>query len=52
MEAHMRVLIGLGLLAGVVAGCASDTYKEWKSHPTHFASGDHMNFSLKNQGKT
>jgi hypothetical protein len=40
--------------AGVVAGtgCSSATYKEWKAHSSHFASGDHMAFSLKNQGKT
>ncbi len=49
---RLGVLIGLGLLASVVAGCASETMKEWKSHSAHFASGDHMAFSLKNQGKT
>ena len=51
---RFRVLIVLVLLASVVAGtgCASEQWKEWKSHSTHFASGDHMTFSLKNQGKT
>ncbi|HWC04398.1 MAG TPA: hypothetical protein VHF87_16705 [Methylomirabilota bacterium] len=49
---RLGVLIGLGFLASVVAGCASETWKEWRSHSTHFASGDHMAFSLKNQGKT
>jgi hypothetical protein len=45
---------GLGLLAIVaVGGCASsEQWKEWRSHSTHFASGDHMSFSLRNQGKT
>jgi hypothetical protein len=52
----MRLRISIALLSfvGAVAGtgCASQDWKEWKSHSTHFASGDHMTFSLKNQGKT
>jgi hypothetical protein len=52
----MRLTISIALLslAGAVAsaGCASQDWQEWKSHSTHFASGDHMAFSLKNQGKT
>ena len=49
---RIGVPVVLLLLASVVAGCASQDLAEWKSHPTHFASGDHMVFSLKNQGKT
>jgi len=51
---RFRVLTALVLLASVVAatGCASQQWKEWQSHSSHFASGDHMLFSLKNQGKT
>ena len=49
---RLGVLIVFVLLTSVVAGCASETMKEWKSHSTHFASGDHMVFSLKNQGGT
>ena len=49
---RLGILIRVGLVASLAAGCASETMKEWKSHPTHFASGDHMAFSLKNQGKT
>ena len=51
---RLRVSIALLSLAGVVAGagCSSQDWKEWKSHPSHFASGDHMAFSLKNQGTT
>jgi hypothetical protein len=51
---RFRVLIALVFLASVVAatGCASEQWKEWRSHSSHFASGDHMAFSLKNQGKT
>ena len=51
---RLRISIALLSLAGAVAsaGCASQDWQEWKSHPTHFASGDHMAFSLKNQGST
>lgn len=36
-------LVGLG-------GCAtSEEWETWKSHPTHFASGSHMGFSLRNR---
>jgi hypothetical protein len=46
-----------GLLGAVVAvglgACASgEQWAEWRSHSTHFASDDHMVFSLKNQGST
>ena len=46
--------IALLSFAGVVAGtgCASATGRSGQSHSSHFASGDHMAFSLKNQGKT
>ncbi len=39
------------LTAGLVlaAGCAtSQEMATWKQHPTHFASGDHLSFSIKN----
>jgi len=40
------------LLGGVVVAtgaCAtSEEWAEWKKHPTHFASGDHLFFSLRN----
>ena len=52
----MRLRVSIALLSFVgavtVTGCASSDWKEWKSHSTHFASGEHMTFSLKNQGKT
>jgi hypothetical protein len=36
-----------------VAGCAtSSEWETWKTHPTHFASGDHAMFSLRNTEKT
>ncbi|HEV8643025.1 MAG TPA: hypothetical protein VGV13_18205 [Methylomirabilota bacterium] len=40
----------IGAAALVVAGCASgDEWATWKSHPTHFASGDHLYFSTRNR---
>ena len=43
----------LVLVVAALAGCASsEQWNEWRSHSSHFASGDHMSFSLKNQGKT
>jgi hypothetical protein len=58
MDAPARVrLMGVTLLVSVVAlglgACASkEQWSEWRSHKSHFASGDHMTFSLKNQGAT
>jgi hypothetical protein len=52
----MSRTVQIGLLClGIAAlgGCASsEQWKEWKSHSSHFASGDHMAFSLRNQGST
>ena len=42
------LLIGGALLAA--SGCASsEEWRTWKEHPTHFASGQHMNFSVANR---
>jgi hypothetical protein len=49
---RLTSLIGVSLAAVVATGCASETWKEWRSHSSHFASADHMAFSLKNQGGT
>ena len=33
-----------------VSGCATgEEWSTWKQHPTHFASGDHMFFSVRNR---
>jgi hypothetical protein len=49
-----RIRWGFLLIAAVfltAAGCASsEEWATWKEHPTHFASGEHMSFSVKNQG--
>lgn len=42
----------LAVAIGASACATSEQWKEWRSHPTHFATDQHMMFSLKNQGKT
>lgn len=45
------LLIGSALV--VFAGCAtSEEWRTWKEHPTHYASGDHGFFSLRNREGT
>jgi len=47
-ERWRLILIGSALFA--MAGCASgEEWDTWKSHPTHFASGSHMGFSMRNR---
>jgi len=42
----MRIVI-VTAVAAVTLGCAtSQQWSDWKGHPTHFASGDHLRFSL------
>ena len=49
----VRRVVLLGSLALGLGACASsEQWTEWRSHPSHFASGDHMGFSLKNMGDT
>jgi Tfp pilus assembly protein PilN len=41
------VLITTALLS---AACATSTeWVTWRQHPTHFASGDHLSFSVRNR---
>ena len=41
------LLVGSVMLA--VVGCAtSEEWAEWKAHSAHFASGNHVGFSLRN----
>jgi hypothetical protein len=49
MRSHrFLLLIGGALLAA--AGCAtSEEWTTWNDHRTHFASGQHMSFSLRNR---
>jgi hypothetical protein len=42
----VAVIFGVGVVTG---GCASSQeWDEWMAHPSHFASGTHMSFSLRN----
>jgi len=44
------VLLGAAFAAGACA--TPEQWKEWRSHSTHFASGDHLTFSARNRGGT
>jgi hypothetical protein len=48
----LRVLL-VGSVLVALGGCASsDEWTTWKEHPTHYASGDHGFFSLRNRAGT
>ena len=50
MRGRIRWWLMLGGALVAVAGCATgEEWKTWKEHPTHFASGDHMSFSMRNK---
>ena len=49
----IRFRLVLASTALLLAGCASgEQWSTWKEHPTHFASGDHMFFSIRNREGT
>lgn len=50
-KARWAILLG-GLALGAGACASGEQWTEWRSHSSHFASGDHMSFSLKNMGST
>jgi hypothetical protein len=48
MRGAMRLLLVGGALVAA-AGCATgEEWNTWREHPTHFASGDHLSFSMRN----
>ncbi len=48
MHSRVTAVLGVGLWVAA-AGCATSTEcQEWRGHPTHFASGQHGLFSLRN----
>ncbi len=50
MSRALTVLLGSGALL-VAGGCASgEEWQIWRSNTSHFASGEHVNFSMRNQG--
>jgi hypothetical protein len=47
---RLRLLLVVGGVLVAVAGCATgEEWTTWKTHPTHFASGEHMFFSVRNR---
>jgi hypothetical protein len=43
----------IGAVSLVVSACATgEEWATWQQHPTHFASGDHLVFSVRNRGGT
>jgi uncharacterized membrane protein YedE/YeeE len=50
MRRHRVKVLLIGGVLVAVAGCATGAeWGTWKQHPTHFASGDHMSFSVRNR---
>jgi hypothetical protein len=48
----MRAIAVFGVLVGIFsfAGCATpQQWGDWRAHPSHFASGDHLLFSVRNR---
>lgn len=49
MRAWLSLTLFLGGLMMLTSACATtEEWAEWRSHSTHFASGDHGLFSLRN----
>jgi hypothetical protein len=49
MRAWLSLTLFLGGLMMLTSACAtSEEWAEWRSHNTHFASGEHGLFSLRN----
>ena len=50
MRRHRRWWLAVATILVGVSGCAtSEEWATWKQHPTHFASGDHAFFSMRNR---
>lgn len=48
MQSIRPVILMIGL-ATLVAGCATtDERQDWRAHPTHFATDNHLSFSVTN----
>ena len=49
MNALPRRVVSLTLVVLLGGGCATTAeWATWRTHPTHFASGDHLSFSIGN----
>ena len=52
LNRSLRLVLAGGALFAL-AGCATtDEWNTWWAHPTHFASGSHLGFSVKNREGT
>jgi len=50
MRRYRRWGLAVAAIVLGVSGCAtSEEWATWKSHPSHFASGDHLVFSVRNR---
>lgn len=48
--ASWKRVVFVGSVLVAMAGCASsEEWRTWREHPTHFASGEHMGFSVRNR---
>jgi len=48
MNSWTAEIVVSAAVAMVLGGCAtSQEWSDWKSHPTHFASGEHFAFSVR-----
>jgi hypothetical protein len=44
------MVLGIVVTSAALTGCAtSQEWAEWQRHPSHFASGDHLTFSVRNR---
>lgn len=46
---RFRLLLVGGVLMAVTGCATGEEWATWKAHPTHFASGEHMFFSVRNR---
>jgi hypothetical protein len=44
----MKVTVFIGVLLGAAACATSEDWSMWRAHNTHFASGEHGFFSMRN----
>jgi hypothetical protein len=44
----MRITLIVGMVLLTSACASGEDWKMWRSHTTHFASGDHASFSMHN----
>jgi hypothetical protein len=52
MQVRIPVLLLLLAAAAGSTACANpDQWSEWREHSSHFASGDHLFFSMRHQGE-